>query len=468
MIMKAHTFVSYAHENRRFALKISRQLQQHDVLVWLDQWNVDVSDEIEWDREIRQSIDQCETFLLILSPAALNSWLIQEQFLRAVRFQKKIILVMYQACPIPEALVEFPVVNFSDKRYGVALEELLAQFLPNQKIQVDPLGKILTTWQQLDWAWWHRLRPLLWPGWLGPVIVVICFTIGWILFHWNVEQQDSPQIERLTTITHIIPPTPSVQFQIRSIDKMELIYIPSGEFFMGSITNDPLAEKDEWPRHPVFVDSFWIDKTEITNHQYRLCVASGVCEAPFEQRNSFFQDDLPVVGVDWFQSQAYCEWVGGRLPTEAEWEKAARGTDSRIYPWGNEFDGTRLNSCDKNCIQDWKDVRWDDGYKYTAPVGSYPDGASPYGILDMSGNVWEWTNDWYAEDYYVDAPYRNPMGPMDGVQRVIRGGSWHYSGRNLRAVNRHKDTPTFRYDKIGFRCVLPENSAISDSSSLVR
>ena len=142
------------------------------------------------------------------------------------------------------------------------------------------------------------------------------------------------------------------------------------------------------------------------------------------------------------------------MPSEAEWEKAARGTDGRLYPWGNEFEGTRLNYCDSNCVADWRDFEGDDGYKYTAPVGSYPLGASPYGALDMSGNVWEWTADWYAADAYQTAPYKNPRGPKDGLQRVIRGGSWLYNGRGLRLVRRNRDVPTSSYENIGFRCAL--------------
>jgi serine/threonine-protein kinase len=238
-----------------------------------------------------------------------------------------------------------------------------------------------------------------------------------------------------------------------------MVVVPAGEFLMGSPEDDPIAGADERPQQRIYLETFWIDKTEITNQQYQLCVADGACRPPQAQRTVFREAPLPVVGVDWEQAAGYCRWAGGRLPTEAEWEKAARGTDGRIYPWGNEFDRDRLNYCDINCGSDWRDFSGDDGYSYTAPVGSYPAGASPYGVLDMSGNVWEWTADWYDPNAYEQLTPRNPSGPVSGNQRVIRGGSWYYQGRNLRAVNRHKDTPSADHDNIGFRCVISEAAA---------
>ena len=164
-------------------------------------------------------------------------------------------------------------------------------------------------------------------------------------------------------------------------------------------------------------------------------------------------DYHPVVLISWYDALTYCEWAGVRLPTEAEWEFAAKGEDNFQYPWGNDFNGKYLNFCDINCpAKDWWDESVDDGYKFTAPIQSYPDGNSWVGISDMAGNVWEWTNDWYDENYYANSVSNNPSGPLRGESKIVRGGSWTYNQQFVRSSKRVNISPELRYDDLGFRC----------------
>ncbi|MFB0534451.1 MAG: formylglycine-generating enzyme family protein [Anaerolineae bacterium] len=249
-----------------------------------------------------------------------------------------------------------------------------------------------------------------------------------------------------------------------------MVYVPAGEFTMGATDaeiDSALALCNEFsgvcsrhwfenaqPQHTVYLDASYIDRTEVTNAQYRECVEAEVCDTPGKTAHYDNADyaQHPVVYASWNDADAYCRWVGKRLPTEAEWEKAARGTDGRVYPWGNSFDGSKLNFCDENCTYDHKDPSVDDGYKTTAPVGSYPAGTSPYGVLDMAGNACEWVADWYGEDYYSQSPERNPPGPDSGEWRVLRGGSWLDYLWNARCASRLRYLPRLRYSYVGFRC----------------
>ncbi|HSR30164.1 MAG TPA: SUMF1/EgtB/PvdO family nonheme iron enzyme [Anaerolineae bacterium] len=256
----------------------------------------------------------------------------------------------------------------------------------------------------------------------------------------------------------VAPPTAASLGEpwVRPVDGMVMVYVPGGEFEMGS--NDPFYN-NERPPHAVALDGFWMDQTEVTNAQYRACVAAGACKTPSDT-NSFtypdYYDDLayndyPVIYVNWYRAVAYCQWVGGRLPTEEEWEYAARGPEGRWYPWGDMPDRTRLNFCDSNCPLAHADQAVDDGYPGTAPVGSYPAGASWCGALDMVGNAWEWVWDWYG--FYPSEV--NPSWLASDMQdRVIRGDAWDTDGDHARCTFRSWFNPARSHDSIGFRCVL--------------
>jgi formylglycine-generating enzyme required for sulfatase activity len=249
--------------------------------------------------------------------------------------------------------------------------------------------------------------------------------------------------------------------RISPTDGKVMVRVPAGEFVMGAKADDRDAAGDEQPQHTVYLDAFWMDKTETTNAQYRRCVEAGACRPPeysFSYTRDHYFDDptfdhYPVIWVSWDDARAYCEWAGKRLPTEAEWEKASRGPQARRYPWGEEPpDGRLANLCDANCPFDYRHPDIDDKYADTAPVGSYPAGASPYGLLDMAGNVWEWVADWYAADYYTWTAQRNPSGPAYGTERVMRGGAWNMWQKDIRTAAREKGAPGHTYANVGIRC----------------
>jgi|GEM_PF-2337804 len=243
---------------------------------------------------------------------------------------------------------------------------------------------------------------------------------------------------------------------------IKAVYIPAGEFDMGSKDGDT----DEKPVHKVYLDGCWIGKTEVTKKQFEMFTAETGYKTEAEEKKDrsnwkdtgFTQgEDHPVVCVSWNDAVKYCEWLSKKiglkcgLPTEAQWEKAARGTDGREYPWGSHDPYDKgIWYCNYRANDDWE-KRGADGYDYTSPVGKYPQGASPYGLWDMAGNVWEWCADWYGDKYYGSSPYKNPTGPVNGVNRVCRGGSWDYFGGYARSVVRDRFVPSFRWYYIGFR-----------------
>jgi eukaryotic-like serine/threonine-protein kinase len=230
----------------------------------------------------------------------------------------------------------------------------------------------------------------------------------------------------------------------RPADGMVMVYVPAGSFLMGSAADDPDADDDEFPLHQVFLDAFWLDKREVTNEQYEMCVAYRDClQSGRANDRNFNGARQPVVSVSWEDAAAYCAWAGGRLPTEAQWEYAARGPDSLRYPWGNGSPiDTRLN--------------YNGNVGRTTDVGSYPAGASWVETLDMAGNVWEWVADWNDEDYYVNSPDENPAGPASGQSRMLRGGGWDDGAGVVRGANRVMITATYRFDSLGFRCSVPQ------------
>jgi formylglycine-generating enzyme required for sulfatase activity len=341
-------------------------------------------------------------------------------------------------------------------------------------------------------AWIEALRkinfkPVLAIG--GVIVVLLCLVFGVNYLIKNFPASPTPSETEVTSIpTRMqIPstntpkpptftPTPGIGSTITSNKgNMTMVFVPAGEFTMGSEN----GASDEKPVHQVYLDAFWIDQTEVTNAMFAKFIDDTGYETDAEKKGKSYvyqggswievnganwlhpsgpnsdisgRERHPAIHVSWNDAVEYCEWRDDRLPTEAEWEKAARGTDERTYPWGNEFDGTKLNFCDKNCTLGKVDKNIDDGYIDTAPVGSYENGKSPYSLYDMAGNIWEWVSNWY-DVYLYPGGDKNASSNFGKTHRVLRGGSWGNSENNVRSANRGWFTPTFTSNFIGFRCV---------------
>jgi len=246
-----------------------------------------------------------------------------------------------------------------------------------------------------------------------------------------------------------------------------MVAVPAGEFLMGSREFDKAAQQNEYPMHTVNLDSYWIDKTEVTNAMFAKFLTEKGTQATVAKwyepnsnsANLFVEgpkwvvkegfENLPVIEVTWFGAQAYCDWAGRRLPTEAEWEKAARGTDGRIYPWGNSEPTCGV----ANFFQvDQNQACAGKGTVALSPVGTYSGGASIFGAFDMAGNVWEWVADYYKDNFYNSTPTSNPTGPEGGSTKVYRGGSFESGYRLLRTAQRKSDSPDASRYFLGFRC----------------
>lgn len=236
-----------------------------------------------------------------------------------------------------------------------------------------------------------------------------------------------------------------------------MVFISAGQLTMGAEPNRAIKVclknnrpcklswfEDEEPVHSVRLKGFFIDSYEVTQKNFLQVMG--------ENPSDFKGPDLPVEQVTWYEAVEYCKKLGKRLPTEAEWEWAARGGVDSTFSWGENAESEKANFCDRRCDKRWKESQFDDGYRHTAPVGSFP--ANGYGVFDMAGNVYEWVADWYDEDYYKISPRDNPKGPPKGKRKVIRGGSWINYSAGVRPSDRTEAKPKGRSNFVGFRCAL--------------
>ncbi len=326
--------------------------------------------------------------------------------------------------------------------------------------------------------------PNNWPGQSGPKDIGRTAD-GRVYYYWFTDNADLhskytfgasfpaeyvSEDKQAIELTHTQAITPTDTMRLTAKDDADLVFVDAGWFLMGSEEQD--AWDNEKPEHSVYLDSYWIYKYEVTNQQFAAFVDATGYQTTAEQAGESWVftgtkweeinaanwsaprgpgsniqslDNHPVVHMSWYDASAYCAWAGGRLPTEAEWEKAASSQENLKYPWGDAAPNCSLANY-KGCIGG------------TKPVGQYPAGASPYGALDMVGNVWEWTADWYSNTYYNVSPDTNPQGPPDGTHRVLRGGSWASTTSELPVSGRFRNLPTYTDDNDGFRCVIDANN----------
>lgn len=499
--MEKDYFISYATEDKEYVQKLVKGLEELGFSCWVSYRDIDPLE--KWDVAIVESLKEVKYFILILSSSSASSKHVQREVNLADNLNLPLICIKLDDIPMSAAISYY----FAGAEYIPSFEHssiqetitkikksLSRQKATDQTIREEELGSNppeketeSTTSISIQYPDISKRKILAGIG-AATLLGLLVWLIGWqiiptisannqykqatqtaieatrqeIAIWFAAAWAKTPTITPSTTATRtstltltpaftitltptLIPPdcTTIGQEWVSPLDGMTLVCVPAGKFNMGS---DAYSD-DESPAHKVYLDAYWMDRTEVTNAQYKQCVADGDCSIPpSSDYNNPDYASHPVVYVDWYDAEKYCTWAGRSLPSEAQWEKAARGTDERIYPWGDEFDCKMVNRDGISC----------DGYSQTAPAGSFPGGASPYGGLDMAGNVWEWVKDWYDSNYYNTYPKDgwpdNPVGPTTGTYRILRGGSWYNIDNFLRSSHRSRLYPVLRDNGLGFRC----------------
>jgi formylglycine-generating enzyme required for sulfatase activity len=471
-------FISYSRKDLTFVQRLAKDLEAAGLEVWYDLTGLEVG--TRWGSEIQNAIRSSDYFVVILSPNSTESEWVEREFLYAGNHRKKVIPILYQACDMPLWALNLHYLDMSGGNFKVRFKELLKLLdLPAaaKKTILEPLQEepaveekeIIEPVVPAIKKESHQSRNAVQPARLRKILIPIItvvgvgmlagigFSIPWekipagIPFTMNTKAQPSATHTYQPTLN--FPDNPGIgSTWLSPSDGMTLVYVPAGQFIMGM--DD--ASKDYSSAHVVDLDAYWIDRTEVTNGMYALCVSDGACRQPtatnsitreYYYNNSQYSS-FPVVNVDWQMARSYCQWAGSRLPTEAEWEKAARGTDQRSYPWGEGIDDQHAN---------YDSVAMD-----IVAVGSYPLGVSPYGALDMAGNVAEWVHDKYQWDYYAISPGSNPQGPDPSVEgrttvfraMVFRGGSFQEPSEEISTyIRSFRNSDSFGV-YLGFRCVI--------------
>ncbi len=478
---KKKIFLSYSRDDLHFVEELAKDLENAGYDVWYDLTDIEGGD--RWAQEIQEGIKESEILVIVVSPNALKSEWVEKEFLFASKRGMKIVPLLYELCELPLWLLNIQYVDIVGQNYRKnfsQIEEAFNNFGRRAEDRDAPPAK----GKQRRKKRTKRPAPLvIWAGLLligillaglfipaSPISVIPptatstptpTSTFTATPLPPTATITPSPTATYTPTLTPTLTPTAATSAPATATPLLaeftdesgaEMALVPAGSSLMGKSS----GYRSERPAHMVELSDFYIDKYEVTNEQYSVCVNDLVCDLPTNSNayiNSRYSD-YPVIFVNWEMAETFCEWRGGRLPTEAQWEKAARGTKSYLYPWGSDFDGTTLNFCDMNCTNTWADNSVNDHYTNAGPVGSYEDGISVYGVYDLAGNVSEWALDWYAEDYYANSPRSNPPGPETGTHKVLRGGSWLDTKEGALSYRRVKIAPNSSYNYIGFRCVV--------------
>jgi formylglycine-generating enzyme required for sulfatase activity len=427
-------FISYSRKDISFVDKLVADLQKAGLDVWYDVSHI--AGGARWRSEIENALRNSQYVIVVLSPDSIISEWVEREFLFSSNLRRKIIPVMYRPCEVPLNYVDLNYIDVQGENYGRNFNQLLKALSVEPTTTTQPASRAGSA----GFKWKSQYLALLGGGAVLTVVLLGLFLVRGS-FAPKAAATELLATPTVTSIPASATPAPSA---ITDAQGINMVLVPTGKFIMGS-NNGNL---DERPAREVELDAFYMDLYEVTNSSYQICVIAGACTRPaLEALGSFLTNyydepeygDYPVVYVNWFQARSYCSWRGAKLPTEAQWEKAARGTDSPIYPWGPYISCDRANY--GYCTQS------------TSAVGSYAEGTSPYGLHDMAGNVWEWTADWYSDAYYQISPFpSNPTGPDTGLFRVLRGGSFADDDKSQRSSFRNKDLPESFNWNIGFRC----------------
>ena len=438
-------FISYSRKDISFINRLAADLKNAGLDIWYDVSRI--AGGARWRSEIENALRNSQYVIVVLSPDSIVSEWVEREFLFSSNLKRKIIPIMYRACEVPLNYVDLNYIDVQGENYAKNFEGLL------RALNVGSPPTLPTSQAGKSRSRWNTASVALIGG--GGLLLVVL--VGLVLMKGFLAA--APPVPTSSGAGPFSEPG-----GITDARGVRMVLVPAGEFTMGSRgvetalaecqTLDPSCDQtwfeDELTPHSVTLDAFYIDVYEVTNSQYAACVDSGICLLPTDttsdSRSSYYGnaafEDYPVIFVDWNMANTYCSWRSARLPTEAEWEKAARGTDERTYPWGEEIDDTRANY--NNNIGD------------TSRVGSYESNKSPYGLYDMAGNVWEWVADYYSDTYYSNSPSLNPPGPESGSERVLRGGSWYDPAYLNRTTTRLKQVEPVD-NNYGFRCAKNSN-----------